>query len=324
MIFKINKIIALLLLSAVLAACGDNKSKQLTVGIIEPLEHTAMNEIVEGFRISLQKQYDKPVIIKVENAQNDLNLQRAIIQKMKDANYDVIVPIGTGASQMAVSMTPKQNMVSLASNLTEDDRAKLKECHLSIVHDEISSKEILSFVKKVYPNMKNIILIHSAAEKVLPEVEAAIVAGKALGITIHHRMVTSLSELYSVSRALSSDYDGMFVLKDSLIVSGASTLAQIAKQKKIPLIASDEGSVKAGADIALGVREKQIGVEGGTLVASILKGKNACQLPIVEMTALSVFLNPSHEVIKANVELIKQTANTLHYAIETIDSNKAM
>lgn len=320
---KINKIMMLILASAMLVACEDSKQKTITIGIIEPLEHVAMNDIVDGFRSSLQKQYDQPVVIKVENAQNDLNLQRAIIQKMKDANYDVIVPIGTGASQMAVSMAPKQTIVSLASNLSDHDRAQLKNCHVAVVHDEISSKQILSFVKKAYPDMKNIVLIHSAAEKVLPEVEEAIKAGHSVGITVHHRMVTTLGELYTVAQSLSNDYDGIFILKDSLIASGASSLSLVAQKKHIPFIASDEGSVEAGADIALGVREKQIGIEGGLLAASILKGKKACHLPIVEMTSLSVFVNPLHATVQPHLASIQHVATSMHYAIIKVDSKQS-
>lgn len=320
---KINKIMMLILSCGMLVACEDNKQKSITIGIIEPLEHAAMNEIVDGFRSSLQKQYDKPVIIRVENAQNDMNLQRAIIQKMKNANYDVIVPIGTGASQMTVSMAPTQTIVSLASNLSDHDRAQLKNCHLAIVHDEISSKQILSFVKKAYPDMKNIMLIHSASEKVLPEVDAAIKSGQSLGITVHHRMVTTLGELYTVAQSLSNDYDGIFILKDSLIASGASALSLVAQKKHIPFIASDEGSVEAGADIALGVREKQIGVEGGLLAASILKGKEACQLPIVEMSTLSVFVNPLHATVQPHLASIQNLATSMHYAIVKVDTKQS-
>lgn len=312
---KVNLIRILPILCGLLMGCQDSQQKTIKIGIIEPLEHAAMHDIVEGFRSSLQNEYGKPVTIRVENAQNDMNLQHAIIQKMKDAHYDVIIPIGTTASQMAVGMISAQPIVSLASNLSNEERAILKNCHLAIVHDEISPRQTLNFVKKAYPEMKNIMLIHSSAEKVLPDVDAAIKAGDAVHIKVHHRMVTSLSELYTVVQSLSNDYDGILVLKDHLIVSGISTLSKVAEKKNIPLIASDEGSLGAGADIAIGVREKQIGVEGGKLVAEILKGKAACQLPIVEMTSLSVFVNPLHKTVQSHFNDIQKAAALSNYPI---------
>src|SRR5579872_635427 len=88
-------------------------SAPVTIGIIEPLEHKAMDEIVDGFSTTLKEQYHQPVIIKVENAQNDANLQRAIIQKLHDAKYTMIVPIGVGATQMTLSMVHNQDVISL-------------------------------------------------------------------------------------------------------------------------------------------------------------------------------------------------------------------
>lgn len=303
-----------------LLACNDNKEKPIVIGIIEPIQHTAMQEIVSGFDATLKQHYKKPYVIKVENAQNDMNLQRAIIQKMKDANYDIIVPIGTSASQMVVNMVTKQPIVSLASTLSEQERAQLTHCNVAIVHDEISSMQLLTFVHQAFPQIKNIMLIHSAAENVLPEVERAIKAGHLIGIAVSHRMVTTLQELYTVAQSLPSQYDAILILKDNFIASGASTLSLVAQKKKIPFIASDEGSVKAGADLALGVREKQIGVEGGKLAAAILQGSDACKMPIVEMTTLSVFINEAHPVIQANKQAIQQATHNAHYSLQFLSN----
>lgn len=315
------KIIALSILGGLLLACSSDQEKPLTIGIIEPISHAALDEIVAGFKESFTEKYQKPVVIKVENAQNDLNLQRAIVQKMKDAHYDVVVPIGTTASQMAVKMLPTQTVVSLASSLSEHDRKQAKNCNVAVVHDEISAQQLLGFVHQAFRSVQHVMLIHSADEKVFKEVDAAIVAGKSVGITVSKRMVSSLSELYTAAQSLPQDIDAILILKDNLIASGASTLAVAAKQKKILFIASDEGSVAQGADIALGVREKQIGIEGGNLVADILTSdKKACDLPIVEMTALSVFVNEEHAVIKTQLPAISQTVTTLKYKLINIIS----
>jgi putative ABC transport system substrate-binding protein len=276
-----------------LSSCEQHASSKdsVTIGIIEPLEHTAMNQIVAGYTETLKKLYNKPVTIKVENAQNDANLERAIIQKMRDENYTLIVPIGVGATQMTLAMAHTQPVVSLASDLSDADRNKLNPCHVAVVHDEISAEQLLAFIHVIYPDITAITLIHSAADKVFPEVKDAIAAGKKYGISVKPKMVATLPELYSTAQSLPADTQGIFVLKDSLIVSGISTLQKIAAQKHIPLITSDEGSVQDGAGMALGVHEREIGVEGAKLSAAILNGKTACELPIVGMANLTVFIN---------------------------------
>lgn len=278
-------------LIGLLTACHRSEVPHVKIGIIIPLEHAAMNAIVAGFSEELPRLYSKPIIIKAMNAQNDPNLERAIIQQMRDEKYNLIVPIGMDASQMTMAMVKKQPILSLASEISDQDRKKRKPCNIAVVQDEISPARSIEFIHAVYPKLKQLTLIHSTSNKVFPDVNTAIAAGKQYGITINHVMISALPDLYSVAKTLPKNTEGIFILKDHLIVSGISTLRKIADQRHIPLITSDQGSVEDGATFALGVHEKEIGIEGAKLAANILEGKPICELPIVTMQKLTVFIN---------------------------------
>lgn len=312
----------MLLLSAIVSLAGcKNSSNEKKIGIIVPIEHKAMNEIVDGFTKTLSAQISYPLQFKVANAQADMNLQRAIIQQMKNEGYDMVVPIGSDATQMSVSSIQNKPIVSLASSLSQQDRSRLKSCNVAVVHDEISADQLLQFIHQVYPDKLRIALVHSTADKVFPEVEAAVNAGKKYGITIKPVMVPTLNELYSTANNLPADAQAVLVLKDSLIVSGISTLEQAAVRRQIPLITSDQGSVQDGAGLALGVHERDIGVEGAKLAADVLEGKNPCSLPVATMSTLTVFVNPaSLDQEKQSSEPIRAAAKNLHYAYENVSS----
>ncbi len=262
-----------------------------TIGIIVPLAHKAMTEIVAGFSETLKQVYGKPVIIKVENAQNDPNLERSIILQMHANRYALVAPIGVDATEMTLASIHDQPVVSIASDLTDKARHALSTCNVAIVHDDLGPVTQMQFIHAVYPKLTHITLVHSAANKVFPDVAATIAAGKAVGITVDQRMAATLPELMTVADAMPENTQAIFVLKDSLIVSGVATLEKVAIQRRIPLITSDNGSVEAGAGFALGVHERDIGVEAAKLAAAILNGQAACTLPIVEMHHLTVFIN---------------------------------
>lgn len=311
------KIILLFSTLLSIAALADTNNTPPKIGIIMPLEHPAMHEIISGFETTLQQQYGKSIDFKVENAQHDSNLERAIIAQMRDAGYTMIVPIGVAATEMSVSMVKQQPIVSLASDFTEQQRQKLNPCNIVAVHDEISPQRELKFIREVYPNIKNIVLVHSADDKVFPEVNETQAAAKQYGFNFKHVMVQTLPDMYSVAQSIPQDTQAIFVLKDNLIVSGIDTLAKLAEQRHIPLITSDQGSVQAGADFALGVHEKQIGVDGAKLAAQVLAGKSICSLPIVEMSNLSVFVNQKAlQASGQNIDLINAAAKKLNYTIE--------
>jgi putative ABC transport system substrate-binding protein len=312
--------VAILTAVLVLTGCQQNNPKnEVTIGIIEPLQHKAMDEIVAGYTDTLTKEYGKSFVIKIENAQNDANLERAIVQKMASANYTIIAPIGVAATQMTLSMVHNTPVVSLASDLSDAERQKLKPCNVAVVHDEISEVQSMAFIHAMYPKLTQLTLIHSSADKVLPQMQATIAAGKKYGITVHHLMVNTLAEMYTVANAIPANSQGIFILKDNMIVSGIGTLAKVAKDKHIPLITSDQGSVQGGAAIALGVHEREIGVQGAMLTAQILKGKSACSLPIVSMSNLTVFINPTAMAAEQqNTQAIATAAKQAGYNVEMV------
>lgn len=305
-------------LSINLTGCH-SPTNEKKIGIIVPLEHKAMNEIVSGLTETLNANLHTPLKFKVANAQGDLNIERAIIQQMKDENFDLIVPIGSGATQMSGAMIHEQPIVSLAASFTQEERENLKSCNIAIVHDEISSTDLIKFIHQAYPQLKRMVLVHSAADKVFPEVEESVEAGKELGMTIKPMMISALSELYSIVNNIPDDTQGLFVLKDSLVVSGISTLEKAAENRKIPLITSDQGSVQDGAGFSLGVHERDIGVEGAKLAAQVLSGKHPCNLPIVEMKQLIVFVNKKSLIKQGqDVNQIQAAANKFKYFIEGV------
>lgn len=298
----------------------DSSSNEKKIGIIVPLEHKAMNEIVAGFTETLQKKYPQPLKIKVANAQGDANIQRAIIQQMKNEDYDIIVPIGTTSTQMTLAMMQDQPIVSLAAQYTQKDRDARKICNVALVHDEISAEKQLQFIHTAYPNVSRIILIHSPQDKVFPEIEASIIAGKRTGIAIKPLMVNSLSELYTVANSIPADTQAIYILKDHMIVSGIATLALLAEKRNIPLITSDQGSVEDGSAFSIGVHEREIGIQGALLAESILTGTSACHLPIVEMKLLTVFINKNTlKKEKQSLDLVVAAAKKLHYQIEYVN-----
>lgn len=314
--FRVLLLIFCLLLSGCHASTHEKK-----IGIIVPIEHKALNEIISGFTETLQQLYPDPIKFKIANAQGDMNLQRAIIQQMKDEQYDLIVPIGTVTTQMSLAAIRQQPILSLAAVYSQQDRNQRKNCNIAVVRDEISTEQLLQFIHRVYPQLSHLVLVHSTSDKIYPELAAAKVIGKKLGIEIKTMLAPSLNELYSLANAIPDDAQAILVLKDNLIVSGISTLEMAAEKHHIPLITSDQGSVESGAAFALGVRERDIGMEGAKIARAILFGKSACELPIVDMTHLSVFINKKI-LIKENQTLlpIEVAAQANKYRVEFVNA----
>ena len=311
--------ILIFLLTINITACNKPKNTK-TIGIILPMEHQALNEIVLGFKTTLTKLYKKPIEFKVANAEGDMNILHSIISKIHDENYDLIVPISTTTSQMTASIIKKQPIIALAADLPEKDRIPKQSCNIAIVDDELSNRQIIAFIHSAYPSLKTLTLIHSTSDKIFPEVAEVKKAALQYNINLHIFMIQNLADLYSTGQAIPNDSEAIFILKDSLIASGIETLIKIAKEHKIPLITSDDGTVKKGATFAVGVHEQDIGNEGAKLALAILNGKNPCSLPITKMTKPTVFINKNIDA--QNFSYIEKATKKANLQIEFAGSRK--
>ncbi|MBY0378348.1 MAG: hypothetical protein K2Q33_07290, partial [Gammaproteobacteria bacterium] len=297
-----------------------NASKPIQVGIIIPIEHPAMDEITRGFEETLSANLKQPVEFQVMRAQGDINLQRSMILQLQSKNIDLFAPIATQPTEMTASMIKDRPIVGLAALLPDSARA---HSELALVDDEITPTQIIQFVHAIYPQKKQFALVYSNSDKIIPQVNEAVAAGAALGMQINKRMITTLPDLYSVSQSLSSQTEGILVLKDVLVVSGIATLSKVADDKHIPLITSDDGSVQNGAGFALGVKEYQIGVEGAKVALQILQGTPATDIPVVKMTNLSVFINKQALALQGQDRAaIQKQADLRHYAIVDVTDER--
>jgi putative ABC transport system substrate-binding protein len=274
-------------------SCSEESRYSCTIGILMPIEHQALNAIVAGFKKSLAEHYPHPCKMNMQNAQGDIKLQRSIIEQFVGQKYDVIVPLGTTATQMTASIVKKQPIVSLAAEYPEGARQKPHPQNLINILDTVAPRKKLDLIKTLLPEIKKITVIyHSGNERNFPELATLVVEGPKIGIAIQKISIQNLTELQTASRHIASDAGALLILKDHLVASGIRLLVPIAEKRALPLITSDEGTVYEGGAIALGVREEAIGELGGKVASDILQGKPLNSVPRKSIEDLTLFYNP--------------------------------
>jgi putative tryptophan/tyrosine transport system substrate-binding protein len=311
--------LSLMLASAGLSYAAD--VKPVTIGIVVPLEHRAMREIVNGFKQELAEKYHGKVNVIVKNAEHDPMLEKIIISQFKAQGVDIIEPIGTDAFEMTLSSVRNKPVIGIAAELTEHQRQQLKNPAVTDVIDETSAVKQLSFMVKAMPHLKKITLIHSADNKIFAEVAAVKQAASQFHIQVQDLMVSQQPELYTVSHHIDANSQAIFILKDHLVVSGIATLVKQAHSLHIPVVASDDGSVQGGAAFALGVREREIGTKSADITAEYLNGKPLKDIPITHLTNLQVFVNKAQSSSQGiEYKQLEQAAQQMGYGIVVMSS----
>ena len=298
-----QKIIKSLCMTSLLCAASAMAAPKV-IGILVPLEHQAMTEIVNGFKSELNKKYAGPVVVEVKNAEHDPVLQRSILQQLKARDVDVVEPIGTDALEMTLSIIKHKPVVGIAAEISAQELKAMHPKHATNVLDQIDDNIALKFMRQTIPNLHTITLIHSGDAKSVIEAKQVRAIAKQDGINLQDLMVQQESDLYTISKHINPNSQAIFILKDHLVVSGIATLTKQARDLGIPLISSDDGSVAGGSVYALGFSESEIGKDAADVTAQILNGTPGATIPMRKLTNYHVFINKS-ELKKQHVNLNK-------------------
>ncbi len=305
------------LVGSVFADLSNQTTKPIRIGIVIPMEHAALRDIVAGFEQVIRAHYPhRKIHFNVQSAQGDIKLQRSIIELFIGQKMDMIVPVSTTTTQMTLSLVKEQPIVSLAAQYRQADKQKRAYKNITGIIDEISGKKKLAFIKTIMPDIKNLTLIyHSGNEKNSAEIKELEAYSKEIGLALQVITIQTLPDLETASHAILQNTEAILIGKDNLLASGIRMLVPMAAKRGIPLITSDEGTVAEGAAVALGVSERMIGVEGGKLAIQILEGYPIADLPMQDIQTLAVFYNPAALQKKITFSALEGYAKKNHTAL---------
>ncbi len=287
------------------------------IAIIQPIQHQALDEIAAGFKATLNDA-DK-YQVEVLNAQGDMNAMHSMLLQQVIRGTDIIAPIGLNASRMAERLlkdkgNPSQKLIALAVN-SEFQFTMLKDRGRRVL-DEMPVSKSLDILKSTVVGLKKIAVIYSPDERLVTDLSRIENWAKTNTISLQKIMVHNHQEVFSSSKSLQADAGAIFVLKDHLVVSAIAVIKKVASEHKIPLFASDEGSVIAGADLAFGVNEAEIGVVGAKL-AQVMEMDLATASDASLLDSAAILVNPSFSKnFPAYWDKLKETSYKVHVVKE--------
>ena len=293
--------------------------KPISIAIVEPLQHEAMDEIIGGYRDGMKKAgIDADIAVK--NGQLDPNIEKSIFKELANDHTNIIAPIGTTLFEMAIATVPNKPIVGIATSIIPQQELNAeKPLRATALSDAINPTDQLQFMKNVIPNLKKIALVYSTDDNIISQVKNIEKIAKQDGIQVQGLMVSSAPDLYTISHHIDKDAGAILVLKDHMIVSGVAQLAQQAQGLQIPLITSDDGSVQGGGALAFGITERQIGEAAAKITAKFIKGTPMKDLPVSTLKAYRVFLNMPMAIKQGMTEQeinhLKQVAKQANYPV---------
>lgn len=296
---RICKLIMLLSLSTLtFSSFADIAKEQKYVAITAIVEHPALDNVRRGVEDELKDNgYINGENLKLQYASAQGSSANAVqIAKQFAANKpDVIVGIATPSSQALLATTKRIPIIFTA--VTDPVAARLtpsweaSKTNVTGVSDALPLDAQIDMMLKIKPDAKNIGYVYSPSEVnstiVLKQLQSAL---EKRGMQIIAAPAQRTSDISTAARSLKGKVDLIYTTTDNNVVSAYESLAKVANESKIPLLASDPDSAERGAIAALGMSYYDLGRQAGKIVIRILNGEKPGDIPpqIGSITQLTI------------------------------------
>jgi len=286
--------------SAASQAASTADQKKFKIGIVQLVEHPALDAAYKGFVDGLAKEGyvdGKNITLDYENAQGEQPNCQTIASKLVNDKSDLILAIATPAAQ-AVANTTKDIPV-LVTAVTDPADAKLVASNkapggnVSGTSDLTPVDEQMKLLKQLIPTAKKVAMLYCSSETNSKfQVEIAKKSAAALGLETVDATVSNSNEIQQVVQSLVGKVDAIYAPTDNMIAAGMATVSMVAQPAKLPIIVGESGMVKNGGLATYGINYYNLGLLTAKQAVKILRdGAKPADMPIEYSTNCDLTLN---------------------------------
>ena len=287
---KVKALAAGLMLTLALGVmgCGGDKkeapkkAEKVNVGIVQLVEHAALDAANKGFVEGLASKGYKEgqnIAYDRQNEQADQSNLQNIAHRFVNNKVNLICAIATPAAQTVANVTSDIPIVATA--VTDYKTAKLVKdnakpgTNVTGTTDMNPVEQQLDLLLKLVPNAKSVGTIYCSSEvNSQLQIEILKKAAAAKGVTVKEATVSNVNDIQQAARSLVGKVQAIYVPTDNVLASAMPTLVSVTEEAKLPVICGEGGMVKAGGVATLGVDYYKLGFQAGEMAADILSGKS--------------------------------------------------
>lgn len=278
---------------------GQGESKQVQLGIIQIVEHPALDAARQGFLDTLAKngyENGNNIVVDYQNAQGDQPTLQSIAGKFAQDKKDLVLAIAT-PSAMAMAQETKDIPI-LITAVTDPVEAKLvnsldkPETNVTGTTDMNPVDKQLELVKDLVPDAQNVGIIYNSSEiNSQVQVNIAREVAPELGLALQEATVTASNEVMQAAQSLVGKVDAIYLPTDNMVISSLNAVLQVAEENKIPVIAGESNSVEEGALATVGIDYYKLGEQTGEMAVRILKGEKPQDMAVESQKDKNIVIN---------------------------------
>ena len=274
-------------------------SQTYTVGIIQQVQHEALDAATQGFQDALTELLGDSVTIDPQNASGDTANCTTIANNFVSQGVDLIMANGTAARQAAATGT--STIPILGTSITEygvalgiDGFTGTTGYNVSGTSDLAPLTEQADMILELFPEAKTVGLLYCSAE---PNSQYQVDTVKAelekLGYTCELYPFADSNDAAAVTQTACDASDVIYVPTDNTVASNTGIVDNICQPAGVPVVAGEEGIAKGCGVATLSISYYDLGVTTGKMAAQILTGEaDISSMPIAYAENFTPKYNP--------------------------------
>lgn len=317
-------IITLMLIVSMVACLGafvGCSNTDYTVGIIQFLQHDALDKANESFQTeltSLLKEEGKTVKFLDQNASGEVSSCATIANTLTARKCDLILAIATPAAQALKTATLDSGIPSLFTAITDPESAGLLaknsngENYMTGTSDLNPIAEQVALLKEIIEAngataTKIGALYMTSEDNSVFQINILKEVCKSLNIEVQAVGLSTLNEIGTAVSTLNS-CQGIYIPTDNTLANAASTVHSVNKEgARLPIVCGESSMNNLCGIATYGVEYSIIGKDTAKMAFEILvNGKKPQEIPV---------LNPSNLPLTANQEIASELGITIPQSI---------
>ena len=262
-------------------------SQTYTVGIIQQVQHEALDAATQGFQDALTELLGDSVTIDPQNASGDTANCTTIANNFVSQGVDLIMANGTTALQAAATGT--STIPILGTSITEygvalgiDGFTGTTGYNVSGTSDLAPLDQQAEMLHTWFPDAQTVGLLYCSAEPNSQyQVDTVQAELEKLGYTCTQYAFSDTNDMASVTQNAADNSDVIYVPTDNTCANNAGVIDNICRPAGVPIIAGEEG-ICGGCGVAtLSISYYDLGVTTGEMAVKILTGEaDISEMPI--------------------------------------------
>ncbi|MBF0495395.1 MAG: hypothetical protein HQK58_02285 [Deltaproteobacteria bacterium] len=275
--------------------------KVYKIGVVQLVDNPLLNMTRDGLLGELKKmgyESGKNCVMLEENAHGDMSTVNNILDKFKQQQIDLIVPISTACTQAAISKFKDRPVVfaGVASPFIigagQSDTDHLP--NVTGVYGGAPATKMMDIVRRFKPGKIKIGTIWdpSQANSVFNVDHLQEIIKDDKNITFVGTTVTNSSEVSQAATSLvHKGLDVFTLVPDNIVYSAFESVLKAARAKNIPIFINDVERLADGAFCAIGYDYTSVGIQAAHLVDRIIKGEKPQDIPFEKNKKLTFGFN---------------------------------